>query len=83
MEDKKKSAFSSLRVLTIIGLILLIFFILITNKGDRSTVNSLLKEKDSKITEMNFNITKLNQDISKKDFQILKLKDDLDEEKKR
>ena len=32
---------------------------------------------------MNFNITKLNQDISKKDFQILKLKDDLDEEKKR
>ena len=80
-EDKKKSAFSSLRVLTIIGLILLIFVILITNKGDRSTVNSLLKEKDSKITEMNFNITKLNQDISKKDLQILKLKDDLDEQK--
>ena len=30
---------------------------------------------------MNFNITKLNQDISKKDLQILKLKDDLDEQK--
>ena len=30
---------------------------------------------------MNNNIKNLNQDISKKDLQILKLKDDLDEQK--